>query len=75
MATTEHANAVNFQRYGSSGKANSSETRADDLAAKGAAAFREAQASVESVIAEAGEKGQQALTFAGQKAGSDRQCA
>jgi ElaB/YqjD/DUF883 family membrane-anchored ribosome-binding protein len=39
----------------------------DDFAAKGAAASREVKANVESVIADAGEKGQQALNYAGQK--------
>src|ERR1700704_6511050 len=39
----------------------------DDLASQGAAAFREVKANVESVIANAGEKGQQALNYAGRK--------
>ncbi|SRR6266545_5085366 len=59
--------------YGSSGRTHAPEVPTDDLAAKGAAAFREAKAGVESVIADAGEKGQQAMnnvrqvgdTFAG----------
>lgn len=53
--------------YGSSGPAHASDAPKDDLAAKGAAAFREAKANVESVIADAGEKGQEALNYAGQK--------
>jgi ElaB/YqjD/DUF883 family membrane-anchored ribosome-binding protein len=40
---------------------------ADDIASKGAAAFRDAKAGVEGVIADAGEKGQQALNYAGKK--------
>jgi ElaB/YqjD/DUF883 family membrane-anchored ribosome-binding protein len=53
--------------YGSSGRAHAADARGDDLAAKGAAAFREAQASVESVIADAGEKGKQAVNYAEKK--------
>jgi ElaB/YqjD/DUF883 family membrane-anchored ribosome-binding protein len=52
--------------YGSSGGAHAA-AASDDLASKGAAAFREVKANVESVIADAGEKGQQALNYAGQK--------
>jgi ElaB/YqjD/DUF883 family membrane-anchored ribosome-binding protein len=39
----------------------------DDLPSQGAEAFREVKANVESVIADAGEKGQQALSYAGRK--------
>jgi ElaB/YqjD/DUF883 family membrane-anchored ribosome-binding protein len=53
--------------YGSSGGAHAANASKDDLASKGAAAFREVKANVESVIADAGEKGQQALNYAGQK--------
>jgi len=53
--------------YGSSRSAHAADAPKDDLASKGAAAFREAKANVESVIADAGEKGQQALNYAGQK--------
>jgi ElaB/YqjD/DUF883 family membrane-anchored ribosome-binding protein len=53
--------------YGSSGTAPAADTPKDDLASKGAAAFREAKANVENVIADAGEKGQQALNYAEQK--------
>ena len=53
--------------YGSSGGANAADASKDDLASKGAAAFREVKANVESVVADAGEKGQQALNYAGQK--------
>jgi ElaB/YqjD/DUF883 family membrane-anchored ribosome-binding protein len=53
--------------YGSSGRAHAADAPKDDLASKGAAAFREAKANVESVIADAGDKGQQALKYAGQK--------
>jgi ElaB/YqjD/DUF883 family membrane-anchored ribosome-binding protein len=53
--------------YDSSGGANAVDASKDDLASKGAAAYREVKASIESVIADAGEKGQQALNYAGQK--------
>jgi ElaB/YqjD/DUF883 family membrane-anchored ribosome-binding protein len=53
--------------YGFSGDARPADALKDDLASKGAAAFREAKANVESVIADAGEKGQQALNYAGQQ--------
>ena len=53
--------------HGFSGGANAADASKDDLASKSAAAFREVKASVESVIADAGEKGQQALNYAGQK--------
>ena len=56
-----------FQPYGSSSGANAADASKDDLASKGVAAFREAKANVESVIADAGEKGQRALNYAGQK--------
>jgi ElaB/YqjD/DUF883 family membrane-anchored ribosome-binding protein len=49
--------------YGTPGGAAST----DDLASKGAAAFRDVKANVESVIADAGDKGKQALNYAGQK--------
>ena len=51
--------------YGSAGRAHAEDAQKDDLASKGVAAFREAQASVESVIADAGDyagkKGQEAM--------------
>jgi ElaB/YqjD/DUF883 family membrane-anchored ribosome-binding protein len=53
--------------YGSSSGANAADASKDDLASKGVAAFREATANVESVIADAGKKGQRALNYAGQK--------
>jgi hypothetical protein len=53
--------------YGSSGGAHAADTPKDDLASKGAAAFRDTKASVESVIADAGEKRQQAFNYAGKK--------
>jgi ElaB/YqjD/DUF883 family membrane-anchored ribosome-binding protein len=62
----QYANASASNTYGP-GRTHTAETRDDDLAAKGVAAFREAQASVESVIADAGKKGQQTLAYAGQK--------
>jgi ElaB/YqjD/DUF883 family membrane-anchored ribosome-binding protein len=53
---------------GSSGGAHAAaDASKDDLASQGAAAFREVKADVASVIANAGEKGQQALSYAGQK--------
>jgi len=53
--------------YSFSGDAHPVEALKDDLASKSAAVFREAKANVESVIADAGEKGQQALNYAGQQ--------
>jgi len=52
--------------YDTSAGADAADASTDDLASKGAAAFREVKANVESVIADAGEKGQQALKYAGQ---------
>ena len=53
--------------YGASAGADAADASTDDLASKGASAFREVKVNVESVIADAGEKGQQALKYAGQK--------
>ena len=53
--------------YASLDGAHAAHTSKDDLASKGAAAFRDTKASIESVIADAGEKGQQALNYAGKK--------
>jgi ElaB/YqjD/DUF883 family membrane-anchored ribosome-binding protein len=53
--------------YGSSGGAHAADASRDDLPSQGAGAFREVKANIESVIADAGEKGQQALNYAGQK--------
>jgi ElaB/YqjD/DUF883 family membrane-anchored ribosome-binding protein len=53
--------------YGSSGDVHPADVSKDDLASKGASAFREVKANVESMIADAGERGQQALNYAGQK--------
>jgi ElaB/YqjD/DUF883 family membrane-anchored ribosome-binding protein len=50
---------------GSSGAAHVADASKDD--SQGADAFREVKATVESVIADAGEKGQQALSYAGRK--------
>lgn len=51
--------------YGSSSKAPVADAPKDDLASKGAAAFRDAKASAENVISDAGnyagQKGQEAL--------------
>jgi ElaB/YqjD/DUF883 family membrane-anchored ribosome-binding protein len=60
-------NPSSSKPYGFSGGAHPADALKDDLASKGAAAFREAKANVESVIADAGEKGQQALNYAGQQ--------
>jgi ElaB/YqjD/DUF883 family membrane-anchored ribosome-binding protein len=53
--------------YGSSSGAHAADTSKDDLASKGAAAFRDTKASVENAIADAGERGQQAFNYAGKK--------
>jgi ElaB/YqjD/DUF883 family membrane-anchored ribosome-binding protein len=63
MTSTERSTYPN----GPSGGSAAADSAMDDLASKGAAAFREAKASVESVLADAGDKGQQALNYAGQK--------
>ncbi len=68
MTSTEwSAHPSSSKSYGSSGGAHAADASKDDLASKGAAAFREVKASVESVVADAGEKGKQALNYAGQK--------
>src|SRR6202051_4459528 len=53
--------------YGSSGGVHSANAANEDLASKGTAALRDTKAGVESVIADAGEKGQQALSYASKK--------
>src|ERR1700730_14371039 len=58
---------TSFTPNGSSGGANADDASKDDLASKGAAVFRDVKANVETVIADAGEKGQQALNYAGRK--------
>jgi ElaB/YqjD/DUF883 family membrane-anchored ribosome-binding protein len=47
--------------------ANAADAAIDDLASKSAAALREVKANLESVIAGAGETGQRAVNYAGQK--------
>jgi ElaB/YqjD/DUF883 family membrane-anchored ribosome-binding protein len=72
----ETTGMTNFERsihpssanaYGSSGVAHAADAPKDDLGSKGAAAFRDTKANIESVIADAGERGQQALNYAGKK--------
>jgi 4-aminobutyrate aminotransferase-like enzyme len=53
--------------YELSGRALGADTPKDDFASEGAAAFGDTKASVQSVIADATEKGQQALNYAGKK--------
>jgi hypothetical protein len=74
MTNTERSTyASSPNTYDTSGRAHAPEVPTDDLAAKGAAAFRDAKAGVESVFADAGEKGREAMnnvrqvgdTFAG----------
>jgi ElaB/YqjD/DUF883 family membrane-anchored ribosome-binding protein len=68
MTNSEQSTYPAFSKpYGSLGGTNSADASKDDLASKGAATFRDAKANVESVIADAGEKGQQALNYAGRK--------
>lgn len=68
MANTEWSTYPSSSKpYGFSGGAHAADASKVDFAAKGAAASREVKANVESVIADAGEKGQQALNYAGQK--------
>jgi ElaB/YqjD/DUF883 family membrane-anchored ribosome-binding protein len=68
MTNTERSTySPSSKPYSSSSTAHAADASKDDLATKGAAAFREVKVNVESVIADAGEKGQQALNYAGQK--------
>jgi ElaB/YqjD/DUF883 family membrane-anchored ribosome-binding protein len=68
MTNTERSTyPTSSKPYGSPGGANAADVSRDDLASKGAAAFREVKANVETVIADAGKKGQQTLNYAGQK--------
>jgi ElaB/YqjD/DUF883 family membrane-anchored ribosome-binding protein len=53
--------------HGTSGGASAADGSTDDLASKGAATLREVKAGVESAIADAGDRGQQALNYAGRK--------
>ena len=53
--------------YGSSSGVHSPDATMEDIASKGAAALRDTKAGVESVIADASEKGQQALNYASKK--------
>jgi len=50
-------NPSSSNAYGSSGGSHAVDAPKDDLASKGAAAFREVKAAVDSVIADAAEKG------------------
>jgi ElaB/YqjD/DUF883 family membrane-anchored ribosome-binding protein len=68
MTSTERsAFPPSSKPYGSSGAPNAADASKDDLASRSAAAFGEVKANVESLVADAGEKGQQALNYAGQK--------
>jgi ElaB/YqjD/DUF883 family membrane-anchored ribosome-binding protein len=68
MTNTERStHSSSSNAYDSSGSSHVVDAPNEDLTAKGAAAFREVKANVESVIADAGEKGQQAWNYAGQK--------
>jgi ElaB/YqjD/DUF883 family membrane-anchored ribosome-binding protein len=68
MTNSEQSAHLAFSKpYGSLGGPTSVDASKDDLTSKGAATFRDAKANVESVIADAGEKGQQALSYAGRK--------
>jgi ElaB/YqjD/DUF883 family membrane-anchored ribosome-binding protein len=68
MTNTERSTYPSSSKsHGFSGGAQPADALKDDLASKGAAAFRDVKANVESVIADAGEKGQQALNYAGQQ--------
>jgi ElaB/YqjD/DUF883 family membrane-anchored ribosome-binding protein len=68
MTNTERTTYPSSSKaYGSPGGQQTTDAPKDDLAFKGAAALREAKAGVESVIADAGDKSQQALRYAGKK--------
>jgi ElaB/YqjD/DUF883 family membrane-anchored ribosome-binding protein len=51
----------------SSGGAHAADALTDDVPFQAAAAVREVKANIENVIADAGERSQQALNYAGQK--------
>jgi ElaB/YqjD/DUF883 family membrane-anchored ribosome-binding protein len=53
--------------YGSSHDVHPADAHKESLAPEGAATLRDTKAGVESVIADAGEKGQQALKYASNK--------
>jgi hypothetical protein len=66
MTNTERSTyPPSFKPYGSSDGAHSADASNDDLASKGAEAFREAKANVESMISDAGDyagkKGREAI--------------
>jgi len=67
MTNVEPSTFPSSSSYGSSWRAQAADVTKDDLAAKGAAAFREAKTNVESVISDVSERGQEALNYAGQK--------
>jgi ElaB/YqjD/DUF883 family membrane-anchored ribosome-binding protein len=67
MTLVERSTIPSSSSYGSSGRTQAADTPSDDLAAKGAAAIREAKTNIESVISDVSEKGQEALNYAGQK--------
>jgi hypothetical protein len=68
MTNTEQSTQLpSSNAYRFSDSLHAADGPTDDLAAKGAAAFREVKANVESVIADAGDKGQQAWDYAGKK--------
>jgi ElaB/YqjD/DUF883 family membrane-anchored ribosome-binding protein len=67
MTLVERSTIPSSSSYGSSGRTQAADTPSDDLAAKGAAAIREAKTNIESVISDVSEKGQDALNYAGQK--------
>jgi ElaB/YqjD/DUF883 family membrane-anchored ribosome-binding protein len=67
MTLVERSAIPSSSSYGSSGRTQAADVPKDDLAAQGAAAFREAKTNIESVISDVSEKGQDALNYAGQK--------
>jgi ElaB/YqjD/DUF883 family membrane-anchored ribosome-binding protein len=67
MTNMERSTFPSSSSPGSSGRAQAADVPNDDLAAKGAAALREAKTNVENVISDVSEKGQEALNYAGQK--------
>jgi ElaB/YqjD/DUF883 family membrane-anchored ribosome-binding protein len=63
------SSATGYESSGAAHSANAPKANAqkEDFASKGAAALHDTKAGVESVIAGAGEKGQQALNYASKK--------
>jgi ElaB/YqjD/DUF883 family membrane-anchored ribosome-binding protein len=67
MTLVERSTIPSSSSHDSSGRTRATDVPNDDLAAKGAATFRDAKTNIEGVISDVSEKGQEALNYAGQK--------